>query len=185
MKKRKYNPNKRVNSLLTEASKRHNLSMTFDIDHVNESVDKWRKDNLLVDGEPTPAKVAYEAYKGDLIIALKYHLIPLVQEWRFGVDSYFYNYETDEVISRPAQFILPEMSFQEFRHGNDCYVDRGDGLKTRWKGVGDELDLIIADVPKGFKRIKSEAMLSVTTKFNSVEDYAYFKSGRRLRGWGV
>lgn len=185
MKKRnkKYNPNKLGQQYANKAHQLHTLDMTFTIDEVNNSVDKWRAENNIADGELTPKSVVYDVYHGDLIICLKNLLIPLEQAWFLGVDSHYFNYETEEVLTIPFQFQMPVMSFEEFRFGSDLVkMDRGNGLKTRWKGINDELnELLEAEVPQGFERIRSDALLRVTTKFNSTADYLYFKEAKIAR----
>lgn len=183
---RKYNPNKMANLYKSNASQLHTLEMTFNIDEVNESIDAWRAENDLADKELTPKHVVYDVYHGDLIICLKNLLIPLEQEWFLGVDSHYYNAETDEVITVPTQFSMPKMSFEDFRFGSELSVDRGYGLKTRWKGINKELsDILEREVPVGFERVRSDALLRVRTAFNNVEDYLYFKQAKMLREQGV
>ena len=185
MKKRnkKYNPNKLAQKYVVDAHKMHTLEMTFNIDEVNDSIDNWRASNGLVEKELTPKHVVYEVYHGDLIICLKNLLIPLEQEWFLGVDSHYFNHETEDVLTVPFQFQMPLMSFEEFRFGSELIkVDRGHGMKTRWKGINEELNkLLEEEVPQGFERIRSDALLRVTTKFNNVTDYLYFKEAKMAR----
>ncbi len=185
MKKRnkKYNPSKLVQKYMADAHKMHMLEMSFNIDEVNDSIDNWRASNGLVEKEHTPKHVVYEVYHGDLIICLKNLLIPLEQEWFLGVDSHYFNHETEDVLTVPFQFQMPLMSFEEFRFGSELIkVDRGHGMKTRWKGINEELNkLLEEEVPQGFERIRSDALLRVTTKFNNVTDYLYFKEAKMAR----
>ena len=185
MKKRnkKYNPNKLAQKYVVDAHKMHTLEMTFNIDEVNDSIDNWRASNGLVEKEHTPKHVVYEVYHGDLIICLKNLLIPLEQEWFLGVDSHYFNHETEDVLTVPFQFQMPLMSFEEFRFGSELIkVDRGHGMKTRWKGINEELNkLLEEEVPQGFERIRSDALLRVITKFNNVADYLYFKEAKMAR----
>ena len=185
MKKRnkKYNPNKLAQKYVVDAHKMHTLEMTFNIDEVNDSIDNWRASNGLVEKEHTPKHVVYEVYHGDLIICLKNLLIPLEQEWFLGVDSHYFNHETEDVLTVPFQFQMPLMSFEEFRFGSELIkVDRGHGMKTRWKGINEELNkLLEEEVPQGFERIRSDALLRVITKFNNVTDYLYFKEAKMAR----
>lgn len=187
MKKRnsKYNPKKRIHQLQAKANQLHTLEMTFCVDEVNNHVDTWRNEHGVEDRELTPKSVVYDVYHGDLIICLKNLLIPLEQEWFLGIDSHFYNAETEEVLTLPAQFTTPVMSFEEFRFGSEIKINRGNGLKTRWKGVNQELnDILEADAPEGFERIRSDALFRVTTKFNNLVDYQYFKQAKALRKLG-
>ncbi|WP_068975314.1 hypothetical protein [Acinetobacter wuhouensis] len=78
------------------------------------------------------------------------------------------------------------MSFEQFRFGCDLKVDRGAGIKTRWKGINDELNIALEqEVPLGFERVRSDALLRVETAFNNVSDYLYFKQAKLLRTQGV
>lgn len=186
MKKRKYNPNKLAQITKSKAYQKHVLEMTFNIDEVNEHIDEWRAENDLADKELTPKHVVYDVYHGDLIIALKNLLIPLEQEWFLGVDTHYYNKDTDEVLTVPTQFQMPLMSFEQFRFGCDLKVDRGAGIKTRWKGINPELNEILEqEVPEGFDRVRSDALFRVETAFNNVADYLYFKQAKMLRAQGV
>ena len=185
MKKRnkKYNPKKMGQQYASKAYQLHTLEMTFTIDEVNRSVDKWLAENNVVERKATPKHVVYDVYHGDLIIALNNRLIPLVQEWFLGVDSHYFNYETEEVLTVPFQFDMPLMSFDEFRFGSTTVkMPRGSGIYTRWKGINDELnELLLSEVPQGFERIRSDALMRVTTKFNNVADYIYFKEAKIAR----
>ncbi len=148
----------------------YTLSMEFCVDEVNTVIDQYRAETGLQDAEQTPEHIAYSVYHGDLIICLKNILIPLEQEWQLGVDSHYYNAETDEVMTVPVQFQMPKMSFNEFKFGSTLAVDRGHGLKTRWKGINDELNsILLADVPVGFDRVRSDAKLTCITGFTNYE----------------
>lgn len=146
----------------------YELSMTFCVDEVNTVVEEYREEQNLADTEMTPEHVAYSVYHGDLIICLKNLLIPLDQEWHLGIDSHYYNPETDEVMTVPVQFQMPKMNFNEFKFGSKLAVDRGHGLKTRWRGINDELnEIILAEVPIGFDRVRSDAKLTCWTGFTN------------------
>ena len=95
------------------------------------------------------------------------------QEWLLGIDSHYYNAETDEVMTVPVQFQMPKMPFNEFKFGSKLAVDRGHGLKTRWRGINEELnEILLTDVPVGFTRVRSDAKLSCFTGFT---DYSCLK----------
>lgn len=164
----------------------YELSMTFCIDEVNSVVDEYREEQALEDEEMTPEHVAYSVYHGDLIICLKNLLIPLDQEWHLGVDSHYYNPETDEVMTVPVQFQMPKMNFNEFKFGSKLSVDRGHGLKTRWRGINEELnEILLADVPVGFNRVRSDAKLSCLTGFtdyNCLKEFNFVKKVMRTNG---
>jgi len=164
----------------------YELSMSFCIDEVNTVVDQYREEQQLEDAEMTPEHVAYSVYHGDLIICLKNLLIPLDQEWHLGVDSHYYNPETDEVMTVPVQFQTPKMHFNEFKFGSKLAVDRGHGLKTRWRGINDELnEILLADVPVGYNRVRSDAKLTCWTGFtdyNCLKEFNFVKKVMRKVG---
>ena len=100
-------------------------------------------------------------------------LMQMDQEWLLGIDSHYYNAETDEVMTVPVQFQMPKMPFNEFKFGSKLAVDRGHGLKTRWRGINEELnEILLTDVPVGFTRVRSDAKLSCFTGFT---DYSCLK----------
>jgi hypothetical protein len=164
----------------------YTLSMSFCVDEVNQVIEEYRVEAGLKDAEMTPEHIAYSVYHGDLIICLKNILIPLDQEWHLGVDSHYYNAETDRVMSVPVQFQMPKMSFNEFKFGSNLAVDRGYGLKTRWKGINTELnEILLADVPIGFDRVRSEAKLTCITGFtdyNCLKEFNFVKKIIRKDG---
>lgn len=164
----------------------YELSMSFCIDEVNTVVDQYREEQQLEDAEMTPEHVAYSVYHGDLIICLKNLLIPLDQEWHLGVDSHYYNPETDEVMTVPVQFQMPKMHFNEFKFGSKLAVDRGHGLKTRWRGINEELnEILLADVPVGYNRVRSDAKLTCWTGFtdyNCLKEFNFVKKVMRKGG---
>lgn len=164
----------------------YELSMSFCVDEVNTVVDQYREEQQLEDAEMTPEHVAYSVYHGDLIICLKNLLIPLDQEWHLGVDSHYYNPETDEVMTVPVQFQMPKMHFNEFKFGSKLAVDRGHGLKTRWRGINEELnEILLADVPVGYNRVRSDAKLTCWTGFtdyNCLKEFNFVKKVMRKGG---
>ncbi|MES5673645.1 hypothetical protein [Acinetobacter baumannii] len=148
----------------------YTLSMSFCVDEVNTVIDKYRAETGLQDVEQTPEHVAYSVYHGDIIICLKNILIPLDQEWRLEVDSYYLNQETEDDMTVSVEFEMEKMPFNEFKFGSKLKVDRGHGLKTRWKGINEELnDLLLAEVPEGYERVRSDAKLTCVTGFTNYE----------------
>ncbi len=164
----------------------YELSMTFCVDEVNTVIDEYREKSGLKDAELTPEHIAYSVYQGDLIICLKNILIPLEQEWMLGVDSHYYNAQTDEVMTVPVQFQMPKMNFNDFKFGSSLAVDRGHGLKTRWKGINEELNaILLADVPLGFERVRSDAKLTCITGFSDykcLQEFNFVKKVMREKG---
>ena len=164
----------------------YELSMTFCVDEVNTVVDEYREEQQLADAEMTPEHIAYSVYHGDLIICLKNILIPLDQEWQLGVDSHYFNHETEDVMTVPVQFQMQKMNFKEFKFGSKLAVDRGHGLKTRWRGINEELnEILLADVPVGFERIRSDAKLTCITGFtdyNCLKEFNFVKRVLRKSG---
>ena len=159
----------------------YELSMSFCVDEVNTVVDDYRAEKNLADAEMTPEHVAYSVYHGDLIICLKNLLIPLEQEWHLGVDSHYFNHDTEEVMTVPVQFQMPKMNFNEFKFGSKLAVDRGHGLKTRWRGINDELnEILLADVPVGFERVRSDAKLTCVTGFSDYECLKEFNFVKKI-----
>ena len=169
-----------------KAAEVHTLEMSFCVDATNENMAKWHTDNSDKDMDYAPKSVAYDNYDGDLIICLKNLLIPDEQEWHLSVVTYCYNNMTGDILEVPAEIVMPKTTFEEFRFGGgETKVDRGHGLKTRWKGANAEVNAIIdAQIPEGYLYARTDAHLRVDTAFKNVESFLYFRQAKNLRALG-
>lgn len=90
--------------------------------------------------EELPLEVVKNVYHGDLIIAIVDQLIDSKQKYEITIDTFLskdgvdqtYNYKYHHKFDEP-------ICYQEFMNGSKTHkVDRGQGIKTRWKGVSEE-----------------------------------------------
>lgn len=183
---KKRDPNAMRKMYAAKAKEVQTLDMSFNVDATNENMAMWHTENKDLDLNYAPKSIAYDNYEGDLIICLKNLLIPLVQDWSLSVMTYFYNNATGDIKGIPAEINVQQMSFEEFRFGNgETKIDRGHGLRTRWKGATAEINAIIdANTPKGYLYARTEAHLSVDTAFKDAESLLYFRQAKNLRALG-
>lgn len=145
MKKRnkKYNPNKLGQIKLSkEAQFRANwkandvlyeFQMDFVVEHVNKAINDYAEENNLPDDAYVPAHVTIGAYEEqDLIIALKQQLIKTPESWEIGIDSHFYNLETDEILTVPFALTLPPMTHAELMNGCSAKVHSWMASRQLW-----------------------------------------------------
>lgn len=181
----KYNPQKVGNVYRARSQQIHTLEMSFQVDSVNENMAAWHEHNADQNLDYAPKSIAYDSYEGDLIICLKNLLIPDEQEWFLSVVSYAYGEENGDILEIPTEIKMPLMSFEEFRFGGATKIDRGHGLKTRWKGATAEINAIIeSKTPPGYLYARTDAYLRVDTAFKNVESFLYFRKARNLRALG-
>ncbi|RLL19015.1 hypothetical protein [Acinetobacter chengduensis] len=162
------------------------LDMTFCVDAVDENFAKWHAENKELDLDYAPKSIAYDNYEGDLIICLKNLLIPLVQDWHISTVSYYFCEGTGSILEIPAEIKVTQMEFEEFRFGaGQTKIDRGHGIKTRWKGVLAEINAIVdPKVPEGYLYAQTQAHLTVDTAFKNAESFLYFRKAKNLRALG-
>lgn len=175
-----YNPNKISNTVALKAKQNHFLWMQYDNNVVDAITNKWLETNS---GEDVPTKLLYPHIKGDLIIAIKHRLIDFVQKWTITMTLNIRNVETDEAEEVEVDFQLPECHLQEVKSADsNIKIDRGHGLKSRWKGLDKELAEALKPLEEeGFICESTFAYISVNSPFKSKEDYSYFMQEKQLR----
>lgn len=175
-----YNPNKISNTVALKAKQNHFLWMRYDNDVIESITSKWLETNTE---EDVPTKLLYPHIKGDLIIALKHRLIELVQNWTVTMTFYLRNDETGEREEVELDFQLPICHMKELKsEESNLKIDRGHGVKTRWKGLDKEIAEALKPLEEeGLICEATEAYLAVTTPFKSKEDYSYFMQEKQLR----
>lgn len=126
-------------------AKPHKLSMSFNLQEVQKRLKDFHEAHGITPGQHdrqifTPEYVVIDAYdQQDLIIALKMQQVNC-ENWLVGVDSHFYNYETEEVLTVPFQAKLEGLTYAEIMEEAKVHVEREGGFKTRWRGIEDELN---------------------------------------------
>lgn len=203
MKKRnkKYNPNKVAQQHAARKAKSeaewkkldvlYEFDMDFVVEHANNTISEYAEKHNLADDEWVPAHVVVDAYgQQDLIIALKKSLISTPERWEVGVDSHFYNLETDEIQTIPFSLTLPAMTHEELMNGCARKVNFIDVIKTvredTWKGLQEEM---IANWEKegikpGFKLTQSQVRIVAQAHFKNHLAYCRFQTYLDMRDSG-
>jgi hypothetical protein len=177
---KKYNPNKVSNIISGKASQVHKLAMYYDNDVVDAISGEWLKNNPK---EDVPTALLYPHIKGDLIIAIKHRLISMCQKWNIKMFFHIRNTKTGEHEDVEINFILPRSEMRDIKSGEaDFKIDRGAGIKTRWKGLDREIEALLKPLEdEGFECIKTMVHIEVETSFKSKADYSYFLQEKKLR----
>lgn len=177
---KKHNPNKLLKLIASQAAQIHYLEMYYDNDVVDAISGEWLKNNPKDD---VPTALLYPHIKGDLIIAIKHRLISMCQEWKIKMIFHIRSTRTGEHKEIEIDFDLPKSDMRDIKSGDAAFkIDRGAGIKTRWKGLDQEIqDLLKPIEAGGFECIKTMAYIKVSTAFNSRSDYSYFSQEKKLR----
>lgn len=174
------------NRIAAILNKTHVLSMEFTIEalkkkfdafHVAHDFDPQAKDKSIF----IPEFVTIDAYnQHDLVIALQMQHVDCV-DWLVGVDTHFFDYDTEEIKTIPFQAQLRGISYLEINTGSKAAVLRDGGFKTRWKGLDRELEdeYKAQNLAPGFKAIRTEMKIVGECKFKhygAYREYQFFKS---------
>lgn len=171
---KKYNPNKLQQLHAAQIGPLYEFEMQFVIEDVNHEIDAYRTMNNLDEDAYCPEWVTVQAYKEqDLIIALKMSQLKTPEYWECAIASHFLNHETNDVHTIHFYVELPEMPHIELMNGSKVTLNRGSGIKTRWKGLQTELmDFWKKEgVPEGYKLMQSDVHLKAQAKFLNYEMY--------------
>lgn len=196
-KRKKYNPNKVTRAIYSKFQREQNvwkkvnvpydMHMAFVVEHVNKLINEYVVEHELGEDEYTPDDVVVDVYEQqDLIIALKLSLICIPELWEVGIDSHFYNAETEDVLTIPFQLTIPPMSHFDLMQGCAVKVNRIGGLKTRWKGLQKEMieNWESEGIPDGYELIQSQASIRVHARFKNLNCYQKFNRCLSLRDNG-
>ena len=191
MKKRnkKYIPlaEKARRKVASKLSLTYEFDMEYEIEAVNRAVADWHKQNGSNVDDYCPEWVAIDIYQQqDLIIALKMQQLQDPTYWQVGIDSYLYNSETDDIKTIPFSVELPEMSYMNLLVGGAVSIDRGNGIKTRWKGLQNEM---IANWEtednSGYEVVKSLVYIKAEAKFKDARMLSEFEYMIKMRDRGL
>ena len=156
------------------------FEMEFVIEEVNDKL------NQYPDGVYIPEHIVCDTYGNqDLIIALKMSLIADPQSWHVHIDSHFHNLETDDMLTIPFEQVLPAMTFAEFMNGGPHHIERGAGIKTRWKGCQDEMiKNWESKIPQGYDLVQSQAYVQCDASFKDMHCYLAYQDLIKAREAG-
>ena len=172
---KKYNPNKVSRLIQAKSMKVHRLWMRYENDLIDQITDEWLKDHP---NEDVATNLLYPHIEGDLIIAIKHRLIDLNQKWHIKLTL-----ELDDGTEAELIFDLPKAHLKDIKLPTaEFKIDRGNGLKTRWKGLDKEVEDALKPIEdEGIGCIRTWAYIAVETPFKSKADYSYFVQEKALR----
>ena len=185
--KRKYNPNKLINIQRAKAGLLYEFDMTFCIEDVNRKIDAYREANVLADDVYCPEWLVIETYEQqDLIIALKMSHVKNPEYWEIAIASHFINEDATDVKTIDFYVELPEMSHAELMNGCDVKVNRGAGIKTRWKGLQDEMikNWETETMPDNYSLVESQVFIKAQARFHDIKMYNEHNLLLKLRDHG-
>lgn len=172
---KKYNPNKVSNIIQMKSMQAQKLWMKYDNALIDEITAEWLKKN---DKEDVPTALLYPHIEGDLIIAIKHRLISLEQKWNIKM-----TFELTDGTEAELVFDLPKAHLGDIKTDKATFkIDRGNGIKTRWKGLDKEIaDMLKPLEAEGVGCVRTWSYISVETSFKSKADYSYFVQEKTLR----
>ena len=185
--KRKYNPNKLINIQRAKAGLLYEFDMTFCIEDVNRKIDAYREANVLADDAYCPEWLVIETYEQqDLIIALKMSHVKNPEYWEIAIASHFINEDATDVKTIDFYVELPEMSHAELMNGCEVKVNRGAGIKTRWKGLQDEMikNWETETMPDDYSLVESQVLIKAQARFHDIKMYNEHNLLLKLRDHG-
>ena len=163
---------KRFREAQARASQTYEFDMTFCIEEVNHRLDIWRNENNITEDKYCPEWLVIDTYdQQDLIIALKLTALQDPDYWEVAISSHFLSEDKQDVYTIPFYIELPKMSHFQLMSGCEVKVNRGGGIKTRWKGLQAEMlaHWEQEGCPDGYDLIKSEAYIKAQAKFVNVD----------------
>lgn len=172
---KKYNPNKVSNIIQMKSMQAQKLWMKYDNALIDKITAEWLGKN---DKEDVPTALLYPHIEGDLIIAIKHRLISLEQKWNIK-----FTLELSDDTEAELIFDLPKVHMKDIKTDSATFkIDRGNGIKTRWKGLDKEVEDAIKPLElEGLACLRTWAYISVETSFKSKADYSYFVQEKTLR----
>jgi hypothetical protein len=161
--------------------------MTFCIEDVNRKIDAYREANVLADDAYCPEWLVIETYEQqDLIIALKMSQVKNPEYWEIAIASHFINEDATDVKTIDFYVELPEMSHAELMNGCEVKVNRGAGIKTRWKGLQDEMikNWETETMPDDYSLVESQVLIKAQARFHDIKMYNEHNLLLKLRDHG-
>lgn len=170
-------------------NKLYPLEMTFCEEDARKVMDEFFIEYGFTVGQVgvvVPEFTVLKAYNfDDLIIALKMQQATC-EEWDISVETHFYNLETHEQKTIPYFVSLSGVNYTEIYKELKIKVDRGAGVKTRWRGIEKELSKVYEEEGiEGFTQIRTNMHFVGQCKFVHIEAYDEFKYLQQQRDNGT
>lgn len=169
-------------------NKVYDLEMFFNMDESKKVINQFFIDHgysINQAGIFVPESTVLKAYSySDLIIALKMQQVECT-DWTLNVDSYFFDPETDGVVIVPYSVNLNGIGYFEIYQELKIKVDRGAGIKTRWRGLEAELKKAHDEYgTDGLMLARTEMHFSGKCKFRNIDAYEEFMYLKGMRESG-
>lgn len=170
-------------------NKIYEFEMTYCIEESKKVIDAFFIENGYQINQKSifvPEKTVLKAYNySDLMIGLKMQQFDC-EDWDLSVETHFYNLETHEQKTVPYFVSLNGIGYFEIYQELKIKVDRGAGIKTRWRGFEKELEKTYAEANvEGFSKVRTEIHLVGKCKFKHIDAYEEFKYLQDLRDNGT
>ena len=156
------------------------LEMEYSIEENHKQLDQFFSEYGFTRLERVfiPESVICKAHNyGELIIALKMQQVDC-SDWKVEVTGNFYNTVTEAFEDVPYSKELNGVSYIEIYKGMPIKIERGHGVKTRWRGLEDELKRHFDDKgytkDKGWYRGNTIVKFTGQCRFKNIELYEEF-----------
>lgn len=167
-------------------SKSLDLEMEFSIEESHKKMDEFLNKHGFGphDSAFMPESVMCKAHNyGELMIALKMQQIEC-EDWKVEVTGNFFNVETNQFEDVPYSIDLNRVSYIEIYKGMPIPIDRGHGVKTRWRGLETEIQKHFDEkgftTEKGWYRGNTNAKFTGKCRFINIELYEEFMFIRKV-----
>lgn len=158
----------------------HYLEMDYSFEQCHKVLDKFYADYQLEDRKTTflPESITCKAYNySELFIALKMQQVTC-RDWKIKVTGSFYNKVTTKFADIDYEIELNDLSFCELFMGMPIKIDRGLGIKSRWKGLEAEIQSYFEEkgysAKKNWYRGNTQANIIGKCKFVSIDMFDEF-----------
>lgn len=127
------------------------LSMTWNVLEAQRLADLHALTNGIGEGEKFSTNMLQNIYNGDLIVAISEEQIFQEQVFNAKIISIVSNDHTGENLVHEYETNFQDpIAFSDFLEGSKTvHIDRGNGVKTRWKGIADEWNDDLCDHYQG------------------------------------
>lgn len=171
-------------------SKSLDLEMEYSIEESHKQIDQFfhthgftPKDSVFL-----PESVICKAHNyGELIIALKMQQVEC-EDWKVEATGSFFNVETNQFEDVEYSIDLNGVSYIEIYKGMPISIDRGHGIKTRWRGLETEIKKHFDEkgytTDKGWYRGNTTAKFVGKCRFKNIELYEEFMFIREVLAKG-
>lgn len=153
--------------------KKIDLSLDFSMNFSQEDIQDFiEKTKGASDSVSSGRYLMTTNLDSSLSICVRYLLINLVQEFTVNVEYDVADIETGEEFELKHVIKVPKMNFSELQLGSKVKIDRVAGIKTRWRGLHEEL-LDLFKEPKFKRYIPSKAKGRITVRANFLNPICY------------